>query len=249
MKKHLRALIMSFTMFTVLPCSYSLWDDAARPLMTLFLPLVGAVIGAFWTLLALAVRWLSLPALVGGALLCAFPFLITGGMHMDGFLDVTDAVRSWRDLEERRKILKDPHVGSFAVLFAVLLIVAQFALFASVKAQANPFALLWIAVVSRTVAGFCVTLLRPMETSEYAGIYRKGIRKSHLIVFSAVLAAAAVLGFVFLGKYGFVSVAVIAGYLLFLLRAFRSLRGMSGDVSGYAMTIAELCGIAAYALL
>lgn len=249
MKKYLRALVMCFTMFTVLPCPYALWDDAARPLMTLFLPLVGVFVGGLWTLLAFTVRWLSLPALVGGAALCAFPFLITGGIHMDGFLDVTDAVRSWRDPEERRRILKDPHVGSFAVLFAVLLVLAQFALFSSAKEEANPFALLLIAVVSRTMAGLCVTVLRPMETSEYAGVYRKGIRLSHVVFFAAALAAEITFGFVFLGRFGFVSLAVLAGDLLFLLRAFRSLQGMSGDVSGYAMTIAELCGIAVYALI
>ena len=168
---------------------------------------------------------------------------------MDGFLDVTDAVRSWRDLEERRRILKDPHVGSFAVLVAVLLILAQFALFASARETAEPFSLLLIAVVSRTVAALCVTVLRPMETSEYAGVYRRGIKTPHVIVLAAVLALAVALGFVFLGKYGFCSLAVIAGYLLLLQRAFRSLKGMSGDVSGYAMTFAELCGVAVYALI
>ncbi len=249
MKKHLCALVMSFTMFSAVPLPFHMWDDEARPLMTLFLPAVGAFVGGLWTLLAFMLRWLSLPALVCGAALCAFPFLITGGIHMDGFLDVTDAVRSWRGLEERRKILKDPHVGSFAVLFAILLILAQFALFACAKETAEPFSLLLIAVVSRTAAALCVTVLRPMETSEYAGVYRKGIKFSHVIVFAALLAVTIALGFAFLGKYGFCSLAVIAGYLLLLQRAFRSLNGMSGDVSGYAQTFAELCGVAVYALM
>lgn len=249
MKKVFRALMMSFTMFCAIPCPFHTWDDAARPLMTLFLPAVGVWIGGLWTLLAFVLRRLSVPALIGGAALCAFPFLITGGIHMDGFLDVTDAVRSWRDRDERRQILKDPHVGSFAVLFAILLILAQFALLSSVKTDANLFALLLIAVVSRAVAALCVTVLRPMDTSEYSGVYRKGVRKSHAAVLAVLLAAAVALGFVFLGKYGFVSLAVIAGYLLLLTRAFRSLGGMSGDVSGYAMTFAELCGIAVFALI
>lgn len=249
MKKYLRAMLMSFTMFTAVPCPFHMWDDAARPLMTLFLPVVGAFVGGLWTLTAFVLRWLSVPTLIQGIVLCAFPFLITGGIHMDGFMDVTDAVRSWRDLDERRRILKDPHVGSFAVLFAVLLLLAQFALFASAKETAVPFSLLLIAVVSRTVAALCVTVLRPMETSEYAGVYRKGAKTSHVIAFAVMLAAAIALGFVFLGKYGFCSLAVIAGYLLLLQRAFRSLKGMSGDVSGYAMTFAELCGIAIYALI
>ena len=44
-------------------------------------------------------------------------------------MDVTDAVKSWRDLEKRRAILKDSHVGSFAVIGLCLLMLSQFAFF------------------------------------------------------------------------------------------------------------------------
>ena len=249
MKKYLKAMLMSFTMFTAVPFGYHKWDDEARPLMTLFLPFVGAFVGGMWTLAAYVMRWTGAPLPVAAVVLCAFPFLFTGGIHIDGYMDVTDAIRSWRDVGERRRILKDPHVGSFAVVYTVLLIAAQFALFLSVPADANLFALLIIAVVSRTVAAICVTLLRPMETSEYSGAYRRGVKKPHAIFLFAVLALAIAAEFAFTGKYGFVSCAVSAGYLLCLVRAFRSLGGMSGDVSGYAMTFAELCGIAVFALV
>ena len=63
------------------------------------------------------------------------------------------------------------------------------------------------------------------------------------------LAAAVAAGFVVLGKYVFASLAVIAGYMLCLIGAFRSLDGMSGDISGYALVFGELCGIAVYALI
>ena len=249
MKKLLRACVMCFSMFCAIPCPFHVWDDAARPLMTLFLPFVGLWIGALWTGCAFLVRFLGLPALVTGAVLCAFPFLVTGGMHMDGFLDVTDAVKSWRDLDERRRILKDPNVGSFAVIAGILLVMMQFALLSSLKEEANLFSLVLIPVVSRTAAGLCVTVLRPLGTSEYAGTYRQGVKPSHIVWFAAVFAAAAALGFVLLGKYGFVTPAVVLGYLWTLRRGFRSLDGMSGDISGYALTFGELCGIAVFALI
>lgn len=99
-----RAFMMCMTMFCYIPCPFHKWDEDARPLMTLFLPIVGAWIGILWTLTGFLVGWLGLPLLVRAAILCAFPFLVTGGMHMDGYLDVTDAVRSWRELDECRRI-------------------------------------------------------------------------------------------------------------------------------------------------
>ena len=249
MKRYFRAFIMSMTMFTVIPMPFRMWDDESRPLMTLCLPFVGAVTGGLWALTAYVADVLGIPLFLKAAVLCAFPFIVTGGMHMDGFLDVTDALRSWRDVEERRRILKDPHVGSFAVMDAVILVMAQFAAFCSLKGTENIFALILIPVVSRCMAAFCVTALPPIPTSEYSGNYRQGVKKPHLVFIAVVTIAAAVLGFVFLGRYGWVSTVTAAGYLLYMHRAYRSLGGMSGDISGYALMFGELCGIIAFALI
>ncbi|MCR4672278.1 MAG: adenosylcobinamide-GDP ribazoletransferase [Lachnospiraceae bacterium] len=249
MNKYFRAFMMSLSMFTALPCPFGEWDEDARPLMTLFLPLVGAVIGALWALAAWILRLIQFPSLVDGIILCAFPIVLTGGIHMDGFMDTVDAVKSWRSPEERRRILKDPHVGSFAVIAACLLIIAEVALFASAKDTSDIFTLIFIPVVSRTVAALGVTILRPISASEYSGAYRKGVKKEHAMILLAILAVSVILGFILLGRYGFASLAVIAGYLIFLRRGFCSLDGMSGDISGYALTIGELCGIAVFALV
>lgn len=249
MKKYLNAFLMCFTMFCAIPSPFHNWDEESRPLMTLFLPFVGAWIGLLWTLAAIAISYFNFPLFIGAIILTAYPYIITGGMHMDGYLDVVDAVKSWRDVEEKRRILKDPHVGSFAVISTVILILAQFALFASVRENANPYTLILIPTVSRCMAAICVTLLRPLSVSEYSGTYRKGIKKSHIVFLFILFALTVAAGFVFLGKYGFASLAVSAGYLVYLFRAFRSLGGMSGDISGYSLVFGELCGIAVYALI
>ena len=249
MKKLFRAFLMCLSMFTAIPVPGRAWDEEARPLMTLFLPAVGLLVGGGWALLAYLMGLLALPALVAGAALCAYPFLITGGIHMDGYLDVTDAVKSYRDLDERRRILKDPHAGSFAILAGILLIMTQFALLASAGQGAEIFTLVLIPTVSRTAAALAVTVLRPMSVSEYAGAYRRGIRRSHAVFLSALLLLELAAGFALLGRYGFAGVAVLLGYVHHVWRAYRSLDGFSGDVSGYALTFGEACGIAVFALI
>ena len=56
-------------------------------------------------------------------------------------------------------------------------------------------------------------------------------------------------GFLLCGKYGFALIGGLIGYGLVLRRAYKSLEGMNGDISGYALTIGELCAVAVYALL
>ena len=107
-------------MFCAIPCFWRVWDEEARDKMLLFLPVVGLETGAIWALLAWLCRYLALPALVQGAVLGAYPFVVTGFIHLDGFMDVTDAVRSCRDLARRREILKDSRVGSFLTSLATM---------------------------------------------------------------------------------------------------------------------------------
>ena len=245
MKIYLHAFAMCQSMFCSIPAP-QIWDEKAKDKMLLFLPIVGLEIGVIWALLAWACYFLNLPALVTGLILCAYPFLITGFIHLDGYMDVTDAVKSWRDLERRREILKDSHVGSFAVIGIVLLMLAQFAFFASAPAGTNFLILIFVPAVSRCCSSLAVTGLKPMSTSQYAD---RSKPKSHMAVLAVMLCIFLAAGFLLCGKYGFALVGCLAGYGLALRRAYKSLEGMNGDISGYALTIGELCTVAVYALI
>ena len=246
MKTCLHAFAMCQSMFCAIPCPWKVWDEQARGKMLLFLPVVGLEIGFLWVILARICRFLALPTLVVGLILAVYPYLVTGFLHLDGFMDVTDAVKSWRDLERRREILKDSHVGSFAVINLVLLVVAQFALFSSAADEADSLILLFVPAVSRCCSALAVTGLKPMSTSQYANREKQ---TSHLIVTALLLCVFVTAGFLLCGKYGFALLGCLAGYGLALRRGYRSLEGMNGDISGYALTLGELCAVAVYALL
>ena len=246
MKTYFHAFAMCQSMFCAIPFPGNIWDEKAKDKMLLFLPVVGLEIGGLWALLAWACRVLNLPVLITGLILSAYPYIITGFIHLDGYMDVTDALKSWRSLERRREILKDSHVGSFAVIGIVLLMIAQFALFASASDHANPFILIFIPAVSRCCSVLAVTGLKPMSTSQYADQQKP---KSHMVVLMAMLMFFLAAGFLLCGKYGFSLVGCLIGYGFALRQAYKSLEGMNGDISGYALTIGELCAAAVYALI
>lgn len=249
MKRYFHAFAMTQTMFCALPLPYRGWDEEARPLMLLFLPLVGLEIGLCWAALAWLARQLSLSPMVTGLILCAWPYFATGFIHLDGFLDVIDAVRSWRDLEQRRQILKDSHVGAFAVIGCVFALLTGFALLSSVSEAADIRILIFLPVASRCCSALAVTLLRPMSSSQYAGTFRQGIPRSHPWILGALLLLTLVLAFLLCGWYGLAPLLGVAAYALALRRGFRSLEGMNGDIAGYALTLSELTAAAVFALL
>ena len=245
MKKYLHAFVMCQSMFCAIPAPQA-WDEKAKDKMLLFLPVVGLEIGLIWAAIAWACNRLNLPVMVTALILAAYPYIVTGFLHLDGFMDVTDAVKSWRDLERRREILKDSHVGSFAVIGIVILMIAQFAFFASAPTDANFLILIFVPAVSRCCSSLAVTGLKPMSTSQYADQKKP---KSHMVVLTVMLVAFIAAGFLLCGKYGFVLIGGLVGYGLALRRAYKSLDGMNGDISGYALTIGELCAVAVYAFV
>lgn len=135
MKLFIYGFFMAWGMFLAIPCPFRRWDEAARGRMLGFLPLIGLIVGAIWAAVARLCTALNLPSAVRALILCAFPWLVTGFLHLDGFMDVCDAVLSRCDLETRQRILKDSHCGSFAVICMILLAAAQWSLFFSFESS------------------------------------------------------------------------------------------------------------------
>ena len=244
MKKYLYAFSMTQSMFCRIPWPFHFWDEDARGEMLLLLPVVGLEIGAIWALGWYLSVYFGLDPLIRGLIVCVIPFLATGFIHLDGYMDVTDAVGSCRDLAKRRAILKDSHVGAFAVIGCVLLMIAQFAFGASVAEGGQ--ALLLIPVVSRCCSALAVTVLPPMSTSQYAG---RTVNKVHIGILCVMLTASLAAGFLLWGKGAVCLIGTLIGYGLALRRGYQNLEGMNGDISGYALTMGELWGLAVLAIL
>ena len=244
MQQLITAFSMCQTMFCRLPFPLKKWEEEARPYLLLFLPVIGLEIGMLWFLADMLLRWFCIPAPIYGFVMTAIPFLLTGGIHLDGFMDVADAIGSWRDLEKRRAILKDSHVGAVAVIWVAFLLLGYFAVFSSVSTGRELGCLILIPVASRCCSSLAVWQLKSMSTSQYAGSTTPGWCKW---ILWCVLAGCIAAGFLFFGTAAPAIGAV--GYALSLRKAYRLLDGMNGDISGFCISISELCAAAALILL
>lgn len=240
MRNFLTAMDMCLHTFTAIPLPRGRWDDSLKRLATEVLPLVGLILGAIWWGIAALARFL--PPYLAGAVIAAVPFLLTGFIHLDGFMDASDALLSWRGREEKLRILKDSRVGAFAVISVGLLMLFQFAAAMSVEKTSL---LLWIPMLSRAGSAVCVCVIPPLETSQYAADKREMPKTALLCGGLALLAM-----IVFAGWRGLiVGAAVVAGYAAAMRCCVRALGGVSGDLAGFSMTIAELCGLIALAIV
>ena len=250
MKTLLKAFCMSFSMFCAIPTPFAhVWEDSVRSLMLVVFPIVGTVIGAIWAGIGVLMRNFGCPEIFTAAILTLLPYWLSGGIHLDGFMDCCDAVFSRRPLEKKREILKDSHVGSFAVMSLAMLLLVGFAAFASFDGSENLWVLVLIATASRACSAIGVSILRPMGHSEYAGSFQKGISKGNIIALLIILALSISVGWFAFGACGVICVlAAVLGYAVFTAYTFKELDGFSGDVTGLGTTMAELCGVIALML-
>ena len=169
---------MAWGMFCWIPCPYKEWRMEDRRAQVAMLPLVGALIGVYVCLIWWLLSFTGCSGLLMGAVLTGAYFLLTGFIHIDGFMDCSDAIMPRHpQMEERRRILKDPHSGAFAVICLCLMLL----IFAASMAQiAQEFSLkscsllVVIFTASRTMSALEVTLRAPMSTSQYSQLQEPG---------------------------------------------------------------------------
>ena len=122
----LNSILAAFASYSRIPVPAADWDENKTRWQICFFPLVGAVIGIFWCVAAAGLTAIGTEPVLTGAVLTILPVFLTGGIHMDGFLDTSDAMHSWRSSEEQMRILDDPHIGAFAFIYGSFYLILYF---------------------------------------------------------------------------------------------------------------------------
>ena len=244
--KLLIGFFMAWGNFFALPCPYKRWDSSLKNVMLVVLPIIGLLIGSLWLgIAALGYKFIPYP-LVTAFIMTYYIFAICGYMHLDGFMDCNDAILSRRPLEDRQKILKDSHVGAFAAVSLVMLVVGWICITSTAIFRLESVHLIAIPFFSRAVAAFSVLTYVPMATSQYFSDKDENSRRvCQVAVIIEMLTGICVCIF-FASDHMVegvrIGIQVASGYIA-CLYGRRQLGGMSGDVSGYTICISEFVGM------
>lgn len=232
---------MAFSLYSKIPMPEIDWDEESRAYLFCFFPAVGAVIALvllLWTRVSDAAGF---SIVMKSAVYVCIPFLLSGGIHFDGYLDVTDAVASYRDREERLAIMKDPHTGSFAVSMGIVWFVLFFGSTEQMLAGGLVVGCL-IFVISRGLTGL---LVMNLKNARPGGMLSSSTEKREKPVVNTTLVIW--IGFsCFLmmcaggARMAVPCVAGIIWCLIFTRFAIRRFGGITGDLAGYFLTWCEL---------
>lgn len=199
-----------------------------------FFPVVGLAVGAVQAAAYGLTAWLLGPG-PGALAALAAGFLVTRGLHWDGWLDCCDALLGAHTRQRRLAILRDSHVGAFAVVGGTWMALAQW--LAVAQAPRPAAALMAAAIAGRWAMAVSMAVFPAARPEELGAWVRAGFARWHAAVATALaLAAAATLGG--LPAAGFMVGAGAAG-LAFAAWANRLLGGLTGDVYGAVGVVTE----------
>lgn len=245
MKKYITGLFMAWGNFFWIPTPSKKWDSSLKSYMISWLPTIGLLITVVWIAIYIGLLYFSIPYLVTCFVMTFVPFLFSGFMHVDGFMDVCDALGSKRDLETKQKILKDSNVGTFAVIKMIFLCLGYFSFMSyGVSVGIDPTHLALIAIIPRGTSGLFVMNAKPMEVSQYNEMEKHGLIS--MIIQMAIYIG---LAFTFCAYYiqaALVLVFAALGTAIPILIAKKKLGGMNGDIAGYGIVFGELFGVIAF---
>lgn len=249
--KTIRSIAAAFSMYSRIPMPHFDINEKDAKGAIAFLPLVGAVIAAVMHFALRFLKGFGIPAFVITMVLIAIPIALTGGFHIDGYLDTADAAGSYRPTEKKLEILKDPHIGAAAVIsFALCLLLMMAGLGVIIDSNKATFSMPAVFVISRAL---CAITSRYMKKARPGGLLDTETREAGKLgmIIPVVFLVAAVVLSAFDGiSYACVITASFTIFTILYAHFVRkSFGGVTGDTAGYYVVAGEVISIDAIAAL
>lgn len=248
----LKSCVIAFSIYSGIPVPQFAWKDEDMRYMLCFFPWVGAVVGGcvyLWALLCDALGVGELCRVLIGA---AIPLLVTGGFHVDGFVDVMDAFHSHQPKERKLEILKDSHIGAFAVIMLALYGLIYMGAFSEAAADVRLLAVVCGGFfLSRCLSGIAIVSFPAAKKEGMLYQFASGAQRT-AVRWALILQAACCVGlllWLWPCAGGIVSGAAFFSFLYYYCRAKKELGGITGDTAGYFVLICEAAMMTAAAAI
>ena len=237
----IKSFFVAFAMYSKIPVPRVEWKKENMQYALTFFPLIGLIIGG------LNLVWFNYAFDKTGELMriciaMTIPLVITGGIHIDGYMDVMDALHSYGDRAKKLSIMKDPHVGAFAVINLLV----YYMLFAAGYSQIYSFRMMGIVsagfYLSRILSGLFAVSYRNADGKgllfEFTSKARLGAVRISLVL--QLLICGTIMMFLDIITGGAVLIANAILFVYVYSLCVKEFGGINGDCCGFLSSTVEL---------
>lgn len=237
----INSFFIALSMYSRIPVPRVDWEKENMRYAMCFFPMIGVVIGAVMYLAGWLLDKTSVGGLFRGVVFTLISIIITGGIHMDGFMDTMDALGSWGDREKKLEILKDSHAGAFAILGMGCYLMWSVAVWSELPAEVLRVCGVSF-VLSRALSGFSVVTFPAARNSGLLKMFQDGAQKKVVRITMCLYVAAAVIMMAVMNARAMTGAVtgVMIAFLYYIVVSRKQFGGVTGDLAGFFLETAEL---------
>lgn len=250
MKTYINGFILNIQFFTVIPIKKEVPMTKVhieRAIRTF--PLLGLMQGIIYAGIVYALsHWTNVSLLAIAFFLWLLTIIITGGIHLDGWMDTSDALFSFRDPKKRLEIMADPRIGAFGVLSVIVLLATKLFFIYEIIWRLEAMTYLLIIAVplfGKLLMGMIISLVPLAKDDGFGHLFQRAKKSSTLwmyplyVLISLLVVVtwneAALIPFIVM----FIVTLII--YLGLRKRIIRAFGGITGDIAGASVEGVESC--------
>ncbi len=221
---------------------------------TAYFPVVGIIIG----FIVAGLNWLFglfLPSSVANGLLIVSLVLISGALHLDGFVDTCDGIAGHRTIEDRWRVMHDSRAGAFGIIGVSLLLLIKYVSLNCVPQTLLMATLVLMPVVSRWVMVYAIFTYPYARPEGLGKVFKQGASWQRFAI-ATIITLAVTIGLARLANINYfylAGLAIIFGtwIIIVAMAAYlkRKFAGLTGDTYGAINEVAELCVLILVCLL
>lgn len=247
----IKSFLIALSMYSKIPVPRTEWKEEDMKYVFIFFPVVGVVIGG------LIFGWYELcgylenvPEICKVLVVAAIPVIVTGGIHVDGFMDTMDAFHSYLEREKKLEILKDPHIGAFSVIMLALYGLIFLGAVSFVNGFESVVTLCIVFVLSRCVSGFCaISFMSAKEGT--LNLFAKNSSKIAVQIITLLEAVLCIVGMFFVNPIFALGILIttVLTVVYYYFKTRKEFGGITGDTAGYLLLIVERNALVVLAIM
>lgn len=249
MKKLWIGFLLNLQFFTSIPIHQSLPMDKAYVNNSVkTFPLLGLLQGMIYVVvLFVSNEFTPFSVMASAFIMWLMTIIVTGGLHLDGWMDTSDAFFSYQEPSKRLEIMKDPRVGAFGVLSVIILLSTKlFFIFeiVSMLQKETYWLILFLPFFSKILMGLLLIRVKEAKEDGLGAFYKSAVSGNLTLWYMLFL----IVGFILFGVWNrqmlFLYVILLIVCMLFYCfaanKAVKWYGGLTGDVLGASVEGTEL---------
>lgn len=235
----MKSFLVALKFLTIFPVGKKLTlQDEELAKSAIYFPLVGALIGLSLVAVDFVLRPLF-PNLIINLFILITLILITGVLHLDGFMDSIDGLFSGQNRNRILEIMRDSKIGAFAVAAVIFLLLLKLSFLNEIQLDIRYSILILMPVLSRWTIVYSAWKYPYARKGEGLGKSLAKLVSKRDLVGTTIFVV--ILSILLLRLKGILILFIIFGALFLLTKWInKKIGGMTGDTYGAIIETIEV---------